>query len=211
MYNIIEDLNWRYAVDRFDPDRKVSNNDLHTIIEAVRLAPSSYGLQPLKLLIIENQCLRNELFLASYNQQQVADCSHLLLLCAYNTISSEFIDEFIALSARTMGRSLESYDKYASFLKRTILQMDPKKLSEWNKRQAFIALGHLLHTCAQLKIDSTPMEGFENESYNNILGLSEQNLNAVVACPIGYRSKDDEQQFWPKIRRSVEEFTEFYT
>ena len=211
MNPIIQDLNWRYAVDRFDPKRKVSDNDLRTIIEAVRLAPSSYGLQPLKLLIIENQSLRNELFLVSYNQQQVADCSHLLLLCAYNTISSEFIDEFIALSARTMGRSLESYDKYASFLKRTILQMDPKELSEWNKRQAYIALGHLLHTCAQLKIDSTPMEGFENESYNSILGLSEQNLHAVVACPIGYRSKDDEQQFWPKIRRSVEEFAEFYT
>ena len=201
MNPIIEDLNWRYAVDRFDTERKVSENDLSTLIEAVRLAPSSYGLQPIKLLIIENQTLQNELVPVSYNQQQVADCSHLLVLCAYNEITSEFIDEFIALNARTMGRTLESYEKYASFLKRTILQMDPKELNEWNKRQTYIALGHLLHTCAQLKIDSTPMEGFEKEAYNQMLGLSKRNLHTVVACPIGYRSKEDEQQFWPKIRR----------
>ena len=210
MNKIIEDLNWRYAVDKFDPNRKVSEDDVRTLIEAVRLAPSSFGLQPVKLLVIENKTLRNDLVEVSFNQQQVADCSHLLLLCAYKRITAEFIDKHIELSAQLSGKTINFYERYSSYLKRTILDMDPNKMEDWNARQVYISLGHLLHACAQLKIDSTPMEGFDKEAYNQMLGLTERNLHAIVACPIGYRSVDDEQQFWPKIRRPLNEFVEFY-
>lgn len=211
MEKIIEDLNWRYAVDQFDPGKKVKEDELRTIVEAARLAPSSYGLQPLKLLVIEDIELRKNLLKASFNQQQVLDCSHLLVICAYSEITAEYIDEHIALCAAALGRSIESYERYSDYLKRTILQMPSKEMSEWNARQAYIALGHILHTCAQLRIDSTPMEGFQKEVYDELLELKTRNLRSIVACPVGHRSENDDQQFWPKIRRSTEDFVEFYS
>lgn len=211
MSRIVEDLNWRYAVDRFDPEKKVTAEDVQTIIEAVRLAPSSYGLQPLKLLVIENPELRQELLHFSYNQQQVTQCSHLLVICAYNRITEEMIDAHMQRNADAQEKDIESYARYAAFLKRTILQMDSEDMKQWNAKQAYIALGHLLHTCAQLRIDSTPMEGFVKEEYDRILDLNSKNVHSVVACPIGYRSEHDEQQYWPKVRKDVSDFVEFYS
>ena len=200
-------MNWRYAVDRFDTDKKVSTQDLQTIAEAFRLVPSSYGLQPLKLLIIENHDLREKLLHVSYNQRQVVDCSHLLVICAFNEITEEIIDEMIRLTADTH----KALDRYAAFLKRTILAMDPEEMKQWNARQAYIALGHILHTCAQLRVDSTPMEGFKKEAYDELLGLTSRNLHSVVTCPIGYRSTTDEQQHLPKVRKATSEVIEFFS
>lgn len=209
MSKIVEDLNWRYAVDRFDTEKKVSTQDLQTIAEAFRLVPSSYGLQPLKLLIIENHHLREKLLHVSYNQRQVVDCSHLLVICAFNEITEEIIDDMIRLTGDTHNKSYESLGRYAAFLKRTILPMDPEEMKQWNARQAYIALGHILHTCAQLRVDSTPMEGFQKEAYDEILGLTSRNLHSVVTCPIGYRSIADEQQHLPKVRKATSEVIEF--
>jgi nitroreductase/dihydropteridine reductase len=207
---IIEDLNWRYAVDQFDPKQKVSDDDLNTILEAFRLAPSSYGLQPLKLLVIENHSLRSELLAVSYNQRQVVDCSHLLVICAYEQITETIIDELMLLTSAAQNKSMESMAGYAAFLKRTILAMEPDDMKQWNSRQAYIALGHILHTCAQLRIDSTPMEGFQKEAYDELLGLKGQNLHSVVACPIGYRSEHDTQQHQPKVRKPLNDVVEYY-
>jgi nitroreductase/dihydropteridine reductase len=207
---IIEDLNWRYAVDQFDPKQKVSDDDLNTILEAFRLAPSSYGLQPLKLLVIENHSLRSELLAVSYNQRQVVDCSHLLVICAYEQITETIIDKLMLLTSAAQNKSMESMEGYAAFLKRTILAMEPEDMKQWNSRQAYIALGHILHTCAQLRIDSTPMEGFQKEAYDELLGLKGQNLHSVVACPIGYRSEHDTQQHQPKVRKPLNDVVEYY-
>jgi nitroreductase/dihydropteridine reductase len=207
---IIEDLNWRYAVDQFDPKQKVSDDDLNTILEAFRLAPSSYGLQPLKLLVIENDALRSEMLPLSYNQRQVVDCSHLFVICAYNRITEQLIEELIELTSIAQNKAPESMEGYTNFLKRTILAMDPDDMKSWNARQAYIALGHILHTCAQLRIDSTPMEGFQKEAYDELLGLNGQNLHSVVACPIGYRSEHDTQQHQPKVRKPLNDVVEYY-
>jgi nitroreductase len=211
MSKIIEDLNWRYAVDEFDPNLKVSENDLNTILEAFRLAPSSFGLQPLKLVVIENAKLRSELLPLSYNQRQVVDCSHLLIICAYNRITEKIIEELMHLTSLAHEKSPESLEGYSTFLKRTILAMDPDDMKSWNARQAYIALGHILHTCAQLRVDSTPMEGFQKEAYDELLGLKDRNLHTVVACPIGYRSEHDAQQHLPKVRKQFDDVVEFYS
>jgi len=210
MSKIIEDLNWRYAVDQFDPDKKIAEADLNIILEAFRLVPSSYGLQPLKLLVIEDQALRSDLLAVSFNQRQVVDCSHLLVICAYNEITEPLIEDLITLTSTAHNKELESLERYGNFLKRTILAMDPVEMKQWNARQAYIALGHILHTCAQLRIDSTPMEGFQKEAYDELLGLTNRNLHSVVACPIGYRSENDAQQHLPKVRKALEDVVERY-
>jgi len=210
MSKIIEDLNWRYAVDQFDPDKKIAEADLNIILEAFRLVPSSYGLQPLKLLVIEDQALRSDLLAVSFNQRQVVDCSHLLVICAYNEITEPLIEDLITLTSTAHDKELESLERYGNFMKRTILTMDPVEMKQWNARQAYIALGHILHTCAQLRIDSTPMEGFQKEAYDELLGLTNRNLHSVVACPIGYRSENDAQQHLPKVRKALEDVVERY-
>lgn len=210
MSKIIEDLNWRYAVDQFDPSKKVSEENLNTILEAFRLVPSSYGLQPLKLLVIENPSLLSELLSVSYNQRQVVDCSHLLVICAYDEITEPIIEDLILLTSTAHDTSPESMERYSAFLKRTILAMKPDDMKQWNARQAYIALGHILHTCAQLRIDSTPMEGFQKDAYDELLGLTGHNLHSVVACPIGYRSDQDTQQHLPKVRKPLNELVDFY-
>jgi len=211
MITPIDDLKWRYAVDKFDPEKEVDPNIIDQLCEAVRLAPSSYGLQPIKLLVITNRELRKELVSYSYNQQQVYDCSHLFILCTHNILNEELIEQHIARTAAANQKLPQEYSKYCEFLKKNILKMTSYEMKQWNDKQAYIALGHLLHTCAQLRVDSTPMEGFQKDMYDEILKLSEQNLHSVVLCPIGYRSKTDEQQFWPKIRKTKEEFVAFYS
>lgn len=209
MTKIIDDLNWRYATDKFDPSKKISQDDLDTLLEVIRLAPSSYGLQPLKVLVVDNPVIRKELRERSWNQSQITDASHLLILCSQTSIREKDIDDMITNTAITRELEHSSLSRYSDFLKRTIGKIEDDHMREWNMRQAYIALGHLLHACAQLKIDSTPMEGFDAKAYERILGLEEKHLKAAVVCAIGYRSEDDEQQHLPKVRKSKSELVEY--
>jgi nitroreductase len=209
MDQIIEDLNWRYATDKFDPYKKISQKDLETLLEVIRLAPSSYGLQPLKILVIEDPSIRKELRERSWNQPQITDASHLLILCSQTTISEKDIDDLMHNTAITRGLEQSSLTRYSDFLKRTIGKIQEDHMREWNMRQAYIALGHLLHACAQLKIDSTPMEGFDADAYADILDLNAKHLTPAVVCAIGYRSIEDEQQYLPKIRKSLRDIVDY--
>lgn len=209
MDQIIADLNWRYATDKFDPDKKISRKDLDTLLEVIRLAPSSYGLQPLKIMVVENPDIRRALRERSWNQPQITDASHLIVLCSNRSIMEKDIDEMISNTAITRELEHSSLSRYSDFLKRTIGNLKEDHMTEWNIRQAYIALGHLLHACAQMKIDSTPMEGFDAEGYQEILGLDKKHLKAAVVCAIGYRSTEDDQQYLPKVRKSMKDLVEF--
>jgi nitroreductase len=202
MSKIIDDLNWRYATKKFDPSRKISDTDLEIITDSLQLAPSSYGLQPLKYLIIEDKDLRNQLKDQSFNQTQITDASHLIVICAFDEISELFIDEHLENTSKIRSISQDSIAGYGNFMKKEILTMDKSKVREWNSKQAYIALGQLLHTCACLRIDATPMEGFNSEEYDRILDLNNEGLHAVLVCPIGYRSEADSNQHLKKVRRS---------
>ena len=202
--SIINSLEWRYATKKFDPNRKVSNQDISTLKRAIQLAPSSYGFQLYKIIIVKDQATKESLVKHSYYQSQVRDCSHLFVFCSYKTVKPEHVDEFIDLmkEARThdkegMKQKLKSTAKmkaYSVIAKTDLGSRDPKDAEEWMKRQCYIALGNLMATCAEMRIDSCPFEGFKSKEYDRILGLTDRNLSIAVLCPVGYRSPDDDHQ-----------------
>ena len=203
--NIIDSLNWRYATTKFDTERIISDSDIDKLKEIVKLAPSSWGMQFYKIIIIKDNELKQKLLPAAYNQNQVADCSHLFVFCSLKKVFEDdinlMIDEFHRIRVNDDNYSKEGTDKYASGAKKSILGMEPKKQSEWLKKQCYIALGQLMVGCADMRIDSCPMEGFKSDEVDEILDLQSQNLTSVVLLPSGYRSEDDKYQHKTKVRK----------
>ena len=199
MHKIVEDLNWRYACKEFDSTKKISKEDLDAIKESLRLTPSSFGLQPWKFVMVENTELREQLVAASWNQAQVKDASHLIVLCAPTEIDEAFVDAYIADIAKTRGQDISELEGF-----KKMLMMIPNKSIEdkfsWAKNQIYIALGNLMTVCANMRIDSCPMEGFQPAKYDEILGLKEKGLTSVLVCPIGYRSEGDKYIDLKKVR-----------
>ena len=208
MHKIIEDLNWRYAVKKYDASKKLNDEQLSIIKESLRLVPTSYGLQPLKYLIIEDPVIRGKLKVASYGQSQVTDASHLIVLCSFLDIQDEYVDSYMEKIIQIRDADSDSTAKFGAYIKQTVSKLSPKEKEEWNSKQAYIALGQLMHTCASLRIDATPMEGFDPLAYNDILGLESKNLKATILCAIGYRSEEDVAQYRKKVRRRQQELFE---
>ncbi|MAU70782.1 MAG: NAD(P)H-dependent oxidoreductase [Pseudozobellia sp.] len=200
----IKQLEWRYATKKFDANKKVSEDDLEVLKKAIQLSVSSYGLQLYKVLVIENKEIRKKLKLASWNQSQVTDASHLFVFCNYTDAKPESIDEFINLTADIRNLSLEKLQGYGDFIKTKLEEKSAAERYYWLKSQTYIALANLLSACAALKIDACPMEGFDAEEYNSILGLRENELNASVIVAVGYRSDEDRTQDLPKVRKPAE-------
>lgn len=200
----IKQLEWRYATKKFDTNKKVSEDDLEVLKKAIQLSVSSYGLQLYKVLVIENKEIRKKLKLASWNQSQVTDASHLFVFCNYTDAKPESIDEFLNLTADIRNLSLEKLQGYGDFIKTKLEEKSAAERYYWLKSQTYIALANLLSACAALKIDACPMEGFDAEEYNSILGLRENELNASVIVAVGYRSDEDRTQDLPKVRKPAE-------
>ena len=189
---LIERLNWRYAVKKFDSSKKISDSDWKSLEEAAILTPSSYGMQPWKFLIIQNKEVRKQLTPASWNQPQVEDCSHFMVLCAKTSISAEDVSEWMDCIATTRGVEKSSLDGFGGMIAKDIIDGPRSKMiPEWATRQTYIALGNLMTCAANLGIDACPMEGIEYDKYDDILKLKEQNLTTAVALAFGYRSDED--------------------
>ncbi|HNR85377.1 MAG TPA: NAD(P)H-dependent oxidoreductase [Taishania sp.] len=206
--SIIDNLYWRYATKKYDASKKVSNEAITIIKEALRLVPTSYGLQPIKFLIIENPEIRKELLHYSYNQFSIVEASHLIVIASLNDIPTQEIDDYIENTATTRSIPIQQLSNYADFLKRTINNLSPTEKSTWAQKQAYIALGVLLDICAQLKIDTTPMEGFDVDGYDKVLKLTEKGLSSTLVIPIGFRHDEDATQHWKKVRKTKEELFE---
>lgn len=205
---IIERLNWRYAVKKFDATRKVSDEDWNTLEHSLMLAPSSYGLQPFKFVIVTDQELKNKLTPAAYGQTQIADCSHLVVIAYKKVLTDEDVAHYVDRIVEVRRAPRESLKDYEDTMKAAAKKaVDEGYIETWNSRQAYIALGFLLETAALLKIDACPMEGFDPAQYNEILGLKD--YSAVVLCPVGYRDAEND---WlansPKVRFLTEESIE---
>lgn len=210
--SFIDSLNWRYATKKFDPNKKVSDADLATLKEAVRLTPSSYGFQLYKIIIVTNQKIKDKLYKQSYFQSQVRDCSHLFVFCSYKNVKNKHIDQFIDLmeeqrkndDEKGIKNRIQSSAKILAYgaIAKTDLgtRSDSDKL-EWMKKQCYLAISQLMVVCAEMRIDSCPFEGFRTEKYDKILGLDNRNLTSTVLLPIGYRSKDDHHQNRSKVRK----------
>lgn len=202
--NSIKNLNWRYATKQFDSSKKVSQTDLEQLKESIQLSASSYGLQLYKVLIIENEAIKEQLKPASYNQSQITDASHLFVFCNYTVVNDNHVDEYLELKAGIQGLKTEDLTGYGDFIKDALSYKSEDEINNWTAKQTYIALGNLLISSAELKIDTCPMEGFEPEKYNKILGLTEKGLNASVIVAVGYRSTEDQTQFATKVRKSKE-------
>lgn len=201
---LINNLKWRYATKAFDPEKKVNGSDLAKIKKAVQLSVSSYGLQLYKVLVIEDPELKKQLRAASWDQSQITDASHLFVFCNYTRVQDQHIDEFLDLTARVRGLDPADLKRYGTFIKKKLAEKSEQERINWTARQTYLAMGNLLAACAELKIDACPMEGFEADRYNQILGLTERGLNAAVIAPIGYRSATDKTQMNPKVRKPLE-------
>lgn len=200
---MLHKLQWRYATKQFDTEKKVSEEDVTTLLDAMNLAASSYGLQPYEFVVVKNQALQKQLQAVSFNQAQVADASHLIVICAKTEVTPEYIDSYIKRIAEVREVEIDSLGGYADMMKQSIGSQDPDAQLTWAQKQCYTVLGTLLLACADLKIDACPMEGFIPASYNELLGLSAQGLHATIVIPIGYRDVHDSYQHVKKVRRSL--------
>lgn len=205
MNSIIENRTWRYATKKFDNTKKVSEKDLALLIEATRLSSSSYGLQPYHIFVVTNQEIKEKLRPVSWGQSQITDASHIIVFANKTDFGSELMDDYLKNVSETRNIPEEGLKGYGDFMKSKLLNLSAKTKSTWTEKQTYIALGNLMQAAAELKIDTCPMEGFEADKYNDILGLTDKNLSAAVVLPIGYRSKEDETQHYAKVRLSKEE------
>jgi nitroreductase len=204
MSTFLEDQNWRYATKKFDATRKVSVADLKILKEAIRLTASSFGLQPYKVIIVETENLRAQLQPAAWGQSQITDASHLFVFANITDFGNEQIDDAIENLTKTRGLPADALNGYGDFMKSKISTLPLESKNTWASKQTYLALGNLLNAAASLKIDVTPMEGFEPEKFNAILGLDKLGLNASLVATVGYRSEDDATQHYAKVRKSDE-------
>lgn len=205
MSNFLENQNWRYATKKFDATKKVSAADLNTLKEAIRLSSSSYGLQPYKVIIVENPELRAQIQPAAWGQSQIVDASHLIIFANDTNVGDDTINNLLITMSVTRETPLEALAGYGDFMKSKISTLDPAVKNVWTSKQTYLALGNLLNAAAELKIDVTPMEGFVPEQVNNILGLDKLNLNASLIATVGYRHEEDATQHYKKVRKSQED------
>ncbi|MDA7803170.1 NAD(P)H-dependent oxidoreductase [Crocinitomix sp.] len=203
---LINALNNRYATKKFNPDKKVLPKDLDAILEAIRLTPTSYGLQLMKVVVVENKALRELLLGESFGQNQIVEASHVLVLCREKNVDENHIQAYISNIAITREIPTENLEGFKNMMVNSILGMSQTDQIEWMDKQVYIALGNLLTACALLGIDSCPMEGFKVDGYDKILELGKMNLTANLVIPIGYRSDTDKNAKIKKVRRSKDDF-----
>jgi nitroreductase len=205
MNTFLDHQNWRYATKKFDATKKISTEDLNTLKEAIRLSSSSYGLQPYKVIIVENPELRAKIQPVAWGQSQIVDASHLIVFANRTTINDTEIDAFFENISKTREIPLEALSGYQGFMKGKINELSEDAQNIWNSKQTYLALGNLLNAAAELKIDVTPMEGFVPAQVNEILGLNALGLNASLIATVGYRHTEDATQHLKKVRKSNEE------
>lgn len=205
MNHFLETQNWRYATKKFDATKKISTEDLNILKEAIRLSSSSYGLQPYKIIIVENPELRAQLLGAAYGQSQVVDASHLIVFANETNINDETIEKYITRIGDTRNIPVESLTGFGNYMKGAINHLTEDTKNIWASKQTYLALGNLLNAAAELKIDVTPMEGFVPAQVNEILGLNALGLNASLMATVGYRHTEDATQHLKKVRKSNEE------
>src|SRR5271155_1221393 len=198
---LLEQLNWRYATKDFDPTKKISAADWATLETALRLTPSSGGLQPWKFVVVTDPAVRVKLRPASYGQAQITDASHLVVFTAKNNFSEADVDAHIKHIAEVQGAPIEALAPLRGMLVGGIVQsQDEAGRNAWARNQVFIALGNLLTSAALLGIDACPMEGFDRGQYDEILGLKAKGYSSAVIATLGYRSLTDQYAAAPKVR-----------
>ncbi|MDX1761159.1 MAG: NAD(P)H-dependent oxidoreductase [Christiangramia sp.] len=204
----IEDLNWRYATKKFDANKDLSQEVLNHLLESIQLSASSYGLQPYEVIVVKDMETREKLKAAAWSQTQITDASYLIVFANLKSVSESYVDSYLDNIASTRNLSREDLKGMEDMIKSTTLQLSPEVQNNWAAKQAYIALGNLLSAAANLKIDTCPMEGFDSDKFDEILGLKDKNLTTAVIAPVGYRSEEDQYQHLTKVRKSKSDLIE---
>ncbi|WP_313182460.1 NAD(P)H-dependent oxidoreductase [Sphingobacterium siyangense] len=204
---LLDTLEWRYATKKYDPTRKVAQEDVDKILEAARMAPSSSGLQQFRVIVITNQELKEKIVPVAWGQQIVADSSHLLVFAGWDSYTDERIDNTFDKMNALRGLPLDTTDEYKNRLKAQLSSLSGEQQAAHAAKQAYIAFGLAIAQAAELGVDATPMEGFSNAELDELLGLDKLGLKSAVMLPLGYRM---EEQDWllklKKFRLPKEEF-----
>ena len=204
---LIERLQWRYAAKKMDPTKAVPQEKVERILEAIRLTPTSSGLQPYEIIVITNPALREQIRAVAWNQAQITDGSHLIVFAAWDTYTAERINRMFDLTNAERGGSNEGWENYRAQLLKNYVPRSAEENFRHTARQAYIALGIGLVAAAFEEVDCTPMEGFDNEALDKILGLPARGLKSVAILPLGYRDAGND---WlvnlKKVRRPRSEF-----
>lgn len=203
--SLIEKLNWRYATKKFDTTKKLSAQQLNTLLDAVQMAPSSAGLQPYKVLVVENPETRVQLREAASGQPQLTDASHVIVFAAETNLDEAYVTNYIDRIAAIRGIDRSHLEAFEGNIKNSINRMTEDQKIVWNHKQSYIGLGVLLSAAADLGIDACPMEGFQAGKFDEILGLKESGLTTSVIAPIGFRADDDIFSKAVKVRKPKEE------
>lgn len=203
--DIIKSLEWRYACKKFDKSKVVTNAQLEVIRSAFNLTATSFGLQPVKLLITSNNKILEKLHEHGYYQDQITSCSHLLIICIDTKIDDETIDAKFDLEKEIRGTSEEIVGKFRGQLKSLFKNKTSEDIEKSSIYQAYIILGNLMTVCALQQIDSCPMEGFNAEKFDEVLQLEEKKLKSILLLPIGFRAEDDPARTLKKVRKPMED------
>ncbi|KAA8481410.1 nitroreductase [Arcticibacter tournemirensis] len=205
--SLLDNLQWRYATKKYDPSRKVGEEEIKKIVEAARLAPTSSGLQQFRVIVISNQELKEKIVPIAKGQQTVADCSHLLVFAAWDKYTEERIDSIFNRITEERSLPPEQFKNYTDMLKSVYLNQSADENFVHTARQAYIGFALAIAEAAELKIDSTPMEGFDSDQLDELLNLREKGLRSVTILAVGYRDAEND---WlvnmKKVRNPSEEF-----
>ncbi|HYH69522.1 MAG TPA: NAD(P)H-dependent oxidoreductase [Urbifossiella sp.] len=203
--DVLAPLRWRYATKAFDPARTIDPATWAALEQAAVLAPSSFGLQPWAFVVVTDPAVREQLHPASWNQSQVLDASHLVVFAAKNPPTASDVARHVANAERVRGQAPGSLDALRDRILGTLAKMSPADAHAWAARQCYIALGVFLAAAAHLGVDACPMEGFQPDQYDDILGLTAKGLRSVVLATAGYRSANDKYAAAAKVRFPVDE------
>ena len=196
-------LAWRYATQKYDSTKKISDADMQEILEAINSAPTSYGLQPFKLIHVKSPELRVRLRAAAFDQSPLTDASDVIVFTVNRNVEDQHIDSYMQRIVEVRDVERERLSRFQQNIAGTLSNLSPEELIAWNTKQAYIGLGFGLIMAAHLGIDSTPMEGFQKDKYDEILGLSDD--HAVLVLTFGYRSNEDHTQHHKKVRKTLEQ------
>ncbi|WP_270090557.1 NAD(P)H-dependent oxidoreductase [Sphingobacterium sp. SYP-B4668] len=204
---LIENLQWRHATKAYDPTKKVSQENIGKIVEAARLAPTSSGLQPFRVIVVESQEVREKLIPGALNPECMRDCSHLLVFAAWDKYTPERIDTIYGRTTEERGLPEGRFNSYTDMIKQLYASQTEDQHFTHTAKQSYIGLGLALAQAAELRIDSTPAEGFNNQIVDEILNLAKLGLKSVSLMYVGYR---DAERDWlapmKKVRNPIEDF-----
>lgn len=197
---LIKQLNWRYATQKFDPTRPIAPETWAALEQSLVLTASSFGLQPWRFIVVTDPKIKDQLVAASYGQNQVRDASHVVVFAIPRQLDESHVERHVKRTAEVRSVHPDSLERYRNFTASYVASLSPERQCDWAARQVYIALGAFLTAAALLGVDTCPMEGIIPEKYDDLLNLADTGLTTIVTCCAGHRAADDKYASMPKVR-----------